>query len=85
MYEKEQWKSEILSEDATHQPAFLLKISLFHRCFSHILLVKTNHLAFPLVEHWLEISQPFYAWWKQKLIHTSINLQLKDVVLGKYV
>ena len=36
------WKSDILSKDAGHRPASLLKISLFHRCFLHILLVKPN-------------------------------------------
>ena len=54
MCEKHQWKSDILSKDAGHQPGSLLKISLFHRCFSHILLVKTNYLVSPSLEHWLE-------------------------------
>ena len=30
---------------AGHRPASLLKMSLFHRCFSNILLVKTNYLV----------------------------------------
>ena len=40
MCEKQLWKSEILSKDAGHRPASLLKMSLFHRYFSNILLVK---------------------------------------------
>ena len=28
-------------------PASLLKMSLFHRCFSNISLVKTNYLVYP--------------------------------------
>ena len=35
-------------------PASLLKMSLFHSCFSHILLEKTIHLVFPSVEHGLK-------------------------------
>ena len=34
MFEKHLWKSDILS-------------TLFHMCFSHILLVKTNYLVTP--------------------------------------
>ena len=34
MFEKHLWKSDILSKDAGHRPAALLKMSLFHRCFS---------------------------------------------------
>ena len=30
-------KSDILSKDAGRWPAFLLKMSLFHKCFSNIL------------------------------------------------
>ena len=30
-----------------HRPASLRKMSLFHRCFSNILLVKTNNLVYP--------------------------------------
>ena len=36
MFEKQLWKSDILSEDAGHRPyrpASLLKKSLFYRCF----------------------------------------------------
>ena len=40
MFEKYLWKSDILSKDAGHRPASLLKISLFHRYFLHVLLVK---------------------------------------------
>ena len=43
MFEKDLWKSDILSKDAGRWPASLLKMSLFHRCFSNILLVKTNY------------------------------------------
>ena len=35
---------------------YLLKISLFHWCFSHILLVETNQLIFSKAEHWLEMG-----------------------------
>ena len=45
MFEKHLWKSDILSKDAGHRPASLFKMSLFHRCFSNILLVKTNYLV----------------------------------------
>ena len=40
------WNSDILSKDAGS--VSLLKMSLFHRCFSNILLVKTNYLVYPL-------------------------------------
>ena len=39
------------------QSASLLKMSLFQRCFSYILLVKTNYLVSPELEHWLEMSE----------------------------
>ena len=52
MFEKQLWKSDILSKDGGHRPASLLKISLFQRCFSNILLVKTNYLVSRWVEHW---------------------------------
>ena len=29
-----------------HRPASLIKMSLFHRCFSNILVVKTNYLIY---------------------------------------
>ena len=38
------------------RPASLLKMSLFHRCFSNILLVKTNYLVSTLVEHWSKMG-----------------------------
>ena len=40
MFEKQLWKSDILNKDAATS---LLKMSLFHICFSNILLVKTNY------------------------------------------
>ena len=40
IFEKQLWKSEILTTDVGQRPASLLKMSLFHRCFSNILLVK---------------------------------------------
>ena len=49
-------QSNILSKDAGQWPTSLLKMSLFHWCCSHILLVKSNHLIFPKVEHWLEMG-----------------------------
>ena len=42
---KHPWKSDILSKDAGHEPTSLHKLSLFRRCFSNILLVKTNYLV----------------------------------------
>ena len=42
MFEKHLWKSDILSKYAGHRPASLLKMPLFHRCFSNILLRKWN-------------------------------------------
>ena len=61
MLEKNVWKSDILSNNAAYirteygeiqylvrmQAASLLKMSLFLRCFSNILLVKTNYLVYP--------------------------------------
>ena len=47
MFEKHLWKSDILSKDAVHRPASLLKMRLFHGSFSNILLVKTNYLVYP--------------------------------------
>ena len=40
----------------THYRPSLLKMSLFHRCFSNILPVKTNYLVSTLVEHWLKMG-----------------------------
>ena len=37
---KHLWKSKILSKDAGHRPASLVKMPLFHKCFSNIFLVK---------------------------------------------
>ena len=47
MSKKDLWKSDILSKDAGRCPTFLLKMSLFHRSFSNILLAKTNYLVLP--------------------------------------
>ena len=57
MFEKQDRKSGILSKNAGHRPAFLLKMSLFHRCFSNILLVNTNYLVYPELEHWSEMGK----------------------------
>ena len=46
MFEKHLWKSDILSKDASRCPASLLKMSLFHKCFTNILLVKTDYLVY---------------------------------------
>ena len=56
MRKKHQWKCDILSKDAGHQPGSLPKMSLFHRCFSHILLVKTKYFVSPSLEHWLDVG-----------------------------
>ena len=53
---KHQWKNDISSKDAGHQLVTLLKMSFYHRCFSNILLVKTNYLVSAQVEHWSEIG-----------------------------
>ena len=56
MFEKHLRKSDIFNIDAGPWPASLLKMSLFDSCFSNILLVKTNYLVYPLVEHWQEMG-----------------------------
>ena len=38
------------------RPASLFKMSLFYRCFSNILLVKTNYLVSTWVEHWSKMG-----------------------------
>ena len=40
-YQQNVWKTPVEG----HGPASLLKMLLFHSCFSHILLVKTNYLV----------------------------------------
>ena len=57
MFEKHLWKSGISSKDAGRFLTSLHKISLFHWCFSNILLVKTNYLVYiseTLVENGLK-------------------------------
>ena len=56
LFEKHLWKSDSLSKDEDHRLASLLKLSLFHRCFSNNMLVKTNYLVSTFVEHWLEMG-----------------------------
>ena len=34
-------------------------MSLFHSCFSNILLVKTNYLVYPYMEHWSKMGEVF--------------------------
>ena len=55
IFEKQLWKSDILSKDAAHRPASVLEISLFHRCFSNILLVKTIYISGALIENGLNM------------------------------
>ena len=62
MFEKHLWKSDILSKDAGHRPASLLKMSLFHRYFSNILLVKKE---VPGLSISLSINNDFH-WSKKK-------------------
>ena len=54
-------ESPTLSKDAGHRPASLLKMSLFRRCFSDILLEKTKYLVFyisgTLVENGLTVRK----------------------------
>ena len=45
MLEKHLRKSGILRKDAGHRPASLLKMLLFYKCFSNILLVKPSGLV----------------------------------------
>ena len=40
----------------TFSPASLLKMSLFHRCYSNILLGKTNCMVSARVEHWSKMG-----------------------------
>ena len=47
MFEIRLWKSDILGIDAGRWLASLLKMSLFHRFFSNILVVKNNFLVYP--------------------------------------
>ena len=56
MFEKHLWKSDILSKDTVHGPASLLKMSLFNRCFSNILLLKVKYLVSTQVEHWSKMG-----------------------------
>ena len=42
---------------SSHRPASLLKMSLLHRCFSNIFLVKTGYLVSTQVNHWLKMGQ----------------------------
>ena len=39
-----------------HEPESLLKMPLFQRCFSNILLLKTKYLVSTYVEHWLKMG-----------------------------
>ena len=48
IWKKDLWKCDILSKDPPgNRSASLLKMSLFNRCFSNILLTKTNYLVYP--------------------------------------
>ena len=46
MFEKRLFTSDILNKYAGQRLVYLLKISLRHRFFSNILLVKTNYLVY---------------------------------------
>ena len=85
MFEKHLWKSDILSKDPGHRPKSLLKMSLFHRCFSNILLVKTNHLVYPYVEHWSEMgwSKPLTKWFPV-LLRTVHGMHPRDDNLSSH-
>ena len=68
IYEKHLWKS-ILSKDAGHPTAFLLKIPLFHRCFSNILLIKaTTWFLYKRRIGWKCVNQ-FYQHLSNSLAH----------------
>lgn len=47
MCEKRRWESSILRKDEGYWAVLLRQISLFHRCFLHILLTQISYLAFP--------------------------------------
>ena len=49
MFEKHMWKSDILSKDAVRRPASLLKMSLFHWCFSNNLLVQIHQPGLSII------------------------------------
>ena len=73
MFEKHLRNSDILSKDAGRWLTSLLKMLLFHRYFSNILLVKTNYLVYPLsgtliknglimlMSHWTSLK--FFVKW----------------------
>ena len=39
------WNGDILSKDVGHRRASLLKLSLSHKCFSNLLIVKITYLV----------------------------------------
>ena len=64
MFEKHLWKSDIVSKDADHWPASLLKMSIFHRCFSNIQLVKKQLPGFDISEALVEntLTNNVFEW-----------------------
>ena len=61
MFEKHIRKSDILSKDAGHRPASLLKMSIFDRCFSKHFASKNQlpsfYISGTLVENGLRLTQ----------------------------
>ena len=80
MFEKHLWKSDILSENEGHWPASLLKMSLFHGCFSNIFLKKTQipgfYISETLVENWSKFNHDFTKAW------TRLFQKIYPVFLG---
>ena len=79
MFEKHPWKSDIFSKDADIRPASLLKMSLFHRYFSNILLAKTSfYVSGILVENGL--MNTFYC--KIKTFDGDSNNEIKNKIIS---
>ena len=92
MFEKHLWKSGISSKDAGRFLTSLHKISLFHWCFSNILLVKTNYLVYiseTLVENGLKRHHlhsnhskgPSIKYVRKTFRKTSISCRFRQWVL----
>ena len=59
MCEKHLWKNKILSKDAGHRPASLLKMSLFHWCFSNKNQLPGFYITGTLIKNELKFLQMF--------------------------
>ena len=61
-------KSDILNKDARQWPASLLKMSIFHRCFSNILLVKNQLPGLSISGTLVKNGLSKYLFWKFDVI-----------------